>query len=346
MKNLSKTDLIRIVKGSSWFGTGGGMPLSQQLERISELPENSCGLVFVEQLSPHDLVCCAYGLGSAANTDVALTEAFLTAMAEAERLKGGRCKAIFPAEVNIESMIIGVARSLELPILDADTCGGRAVPELRYDNFTLLKRSIAPIVACNSVGKIKVIEKYDAIDEVEAELRTFAVESPMGSIAVVDHIITAVEAASTLTTGTVDRSLRVGKIIEEIELGIKSREECYAENHLKIFIDDAEVEESKLTDSSGFLIGKVRLKTKDGTEVILSVQNEILVMEARSRVVAEAPSLIIPLNPQTLTGLHSTQLIRGCRVSVGVIEESSLWRTAEAYGLFAKSRKLLSGIKL
>jgi len=154
---LTDLEIERILLGSSWFGTGGGLTLAEQRAQAARLT-GPVHLVTPADLDPAALVCCAYGVGPAGSGTAGIIEAFQRAMEILPGVTGGApIAAIFPAEANIAGAVFELAGELNLPVLDGDTTGGRAVPEIRIDNFVLHGRTVTPLVAVSSRGEEIII---------------------------------------------------------------------------------------------------------------------------------------------------------------------------------------------
>lgn len=329
MKKLNQETLRDLCVGSSWFGTGGGFPLPLQLRRMGEL-KGEIVLLSIDEVPASQNVACAYGVGSAASTGVDLIPAFREAFRVLTNQCGTSIGGIFPAEIAIESAVTALASALGIPLIDGDVVGGRAVPELRQDNCALMGRSIAPIVACNVKGEVLLLKEIESSVEAEEKLRTFAATSPGGSIAAIDHCMTAREAAHILSIGTLSRSIEVGELVRkgcDVE-EICARFSCLASVMLRI-------EAVALQSRGGFLSGTVDGMADDTSPYRLHVKNEYMKFgRASAPPMCSAPDLICVLDPARGEGLHSTELRAGMRVHVVVFEASERWRSPEARALF------------
>jgi DUF917 family protein len=328
MRYLNGRMLSDLCVKSSWFGTGGGFPLPLQLRRMAEL-RDAVPLVSIEKISPESAVVSAYGVGSAAATDVDLIPAFKKALTLLSRECDVSVAGIFPAEIAIESSVCALALALELPLIDGDVVGGRAVPELRQDNCTLAGRSVAPVVACNANGEVLLLRTIESPEDAERRLRAFAERSPGGSVAAIDHCMTAREAKTILSTGTLSRSVEVGAMLNEgvaLET-ILARLPCLARASL-------EVRRVELRSERGFFRGTVRCVDNAGGTCQIDVKNEYLRIQNSGGMNFSAPDLICLLDLERGYGIHSTELREHMHVQALVLRASERWRSADAIALF------------
>src|SRR3989344_18018 len=138
-----------IIAGASIFSTGGGFEYHAQLKKLPEIFAKNHGieLLSVDELSDTDYICTAYGVGSASNTDVDLSRALAKGFEVMKSITKKNFKGIFAGETNIEALVFQTSRSVGLPVIDADCTGGRAVPEIRFDNLFVAGKNIVPLVA-------------------------------------------------------------------------------------------------------------------------------------------------------------------------------------------------------
>ena len=320
---LTRVEIERILLGSSWFGTGGGLTLAEQRAQAARLT-GPVHLVTPADLNPGALVCCAYGVGPAGGGTAGIIEAFQRAMEILRGVTGGApIAALFPAEANIAGAVFELAGELNLPVLDGDTTGGRAVPEIRIDNFVLHGRTVTPLVAVSSRGEEIVIVEPKAAADLEAIVRPLATNAVVG---VLDHPITAEVAAETLTLGTLSRAERVGRVIEELQRGAASLSEVLAAAAAWP-VCSGTLTRVELGRREGFLAGVVELTSSVHGRVEITVKNEYLTCRGEGIPTLTAPDLIILIDPATGLGRHSASLHPGEPVAVAGIAATPLWAT-------------------
>jgi len=320
---LTDLEIERILLGSSWFGTGGGLTLAEQRAQAARLT-GPVHLVTPADLDPAALVCCAYGVGPAGSGTAGIIEAFQRAMEILPGVTGGApIAAIFPAEANIAGAVFELAGELNLPVLDGDTTGGRAVPEIRIDNFVLHGRTVTPLVAVSSRGEEIIIVEPKAAAELEAIVRPLATDAVVG---VLDHPITAEVAAETLTLATLTRAERVGAVIERLQGGTAELFDVLAAAEARP-VCAGTLTRVSLERREGFLTGAVELHSPVHGRVEITGKNEYLTCRGAGFSPLTAPDLIVLIDPATGLGRHSASLQPGERVAVAGIAATPLWAT-------------------
>ena len=337
---IYKKEAKQIILGASWFATGGGFPLNQQERLVDEIfvSKSFVTLKVVDNFKDNELICAAYGVGSAARTDVNLIGALKKAIVVMEGLVGRKISGFFGAETGIESMIFELCQKVDLPIVDADCTGGRAVPEISIDNFFVLGKQITPIVAVNLNLETLIIDGNHSGEYIESKVRLFSKKS-RGSVAVLDHAVKIKDAKKSLTLSTISRSLKLGEKLTDRN-----------KNHLNYLLADLSATlkfEGKITeillkdDQSGFLIGSYKV-TNDKQQATILVKNENLLLTIDNQSITSCPDLIISVDKNNLVGLHNSQLKKGRDVFIISLPATKLWCLPKSKKIFNWQRLCLS----
>jgi DUF917 family protein len=333
MKKINQTDINTMLLGAGIYGTGGGFPLEVQRQIFQKL--NLAGkefrLVEMEELTNNDFVCTAYGVGSAANTEVDLSESLTKGLVAMQQLTGKKFKAIFAGEINIEALVFQAASSLNLPVLDADCTGGRAVPEIQFDNLFVKGKSILPLVAVSQKGEVFILEKAKTAEEIEKFVRQIA-QKTNNSVAVIDHPMSIKEALKNLETGTITRSIKIGRLLAQKNKTLTELLELTQGTALF----EGTIISNKLKDQkTGFLEGYYEIEDHQQDLLKILVKNENLIALKNQEVLLTIPDLISVLDQKTLLALHNSQITPGQKVVVLGIRASSTWRSRKGKELFS-----------
>ncbi len=325
----------RMLVGSSIYSTGGGFELGSQRKMFSALFDKKARLelVSIDELGDDDYVCTAYGVGSTSNTDFDLSEAMNIGLRRLEEITGKRFKAIFAGETNIDILAFQAASGLNLPVLDGDCTGGRAVPEITFDNFLVAGISLLPSVVVDMKGNITIVRGDLTGEEIERRIRKIAVDAGT-SIAVLDHSISVRDARKVLTLGIFERAIKAGEFIE------KNRGNGDVVDLLAKRIGARKVIEGRITkvsfkDSGGFL--ESRYTVSDGKDMAeVYVKNENIILWLNGRMDVEPPDSIITVDKERMVGVHNSRIRKGVEVAVLALEATELWRSPRARNAFSK----------
>jgi hypothetical protein len=332
---ITKKIADNMIAGASIFSTGGGFEpeaqrrLMNRLLRKGKTPE----LVSIDDMDGRDSVFTVYFVGSAANNRIRLPNNLRDCLGVLESETKRNFGAIFCGETNIESVVFQIASELDLPVLDADCTGGRAVPETQLDNFVICGRSPLPAVVVTPDGRdTKILKNGRDTKKIEEQVRSIANKSKYKDALVMDHPIDASNARKLLTLGTVSRSIKTGEFIKE------NRDPKSLVKYLggKLLIE-GRVSEVSLKDKGGFLEGYYDITGGDD-EARVYVKNENLICSLNGRIIITPPDLIISIDEMTCMGIHNSRIRKHQEATLIGHRASDLWRTRKGVELFSPRR--------
>ena len=224
MRELSKQDVLDLLCGATYLGTGGGGELDEGIALINEA--EAAGKRFRLQSlaeAPDDaLACTPYFLGAISALppeEEALYERLPRPKGQAiqrafERLEAYLDRKIHGAiacELGGSNTAVAfyIAAMNDGVVLDADPAG-RAVPEITHSTYFLNDLPAAPVVVANAFGELMVLEGL--ADDMRAEhvVRAIAMAS-RNDVAAIDHALPVSELRGALIHGTMSLSLDIGR---------------------------------------------------------------------------------------------------------------------------------------
>lgn len=334
---LDKEIIGQMILGSSIYSTGGGFEYSVQKKLFEKLIRGKKKLVLIDinELSNDDWICTAYGVGSAGNTDYDLSNAFNQGIKTLEKYINKNIKAVFAGETNIDVLAFQTASGINLPVLDADSNGGRAVPEIQFDNFTIFNKPIVPVVTITLEGEISLLLKTKNSAEIEKYVRSIASNSKSGVVAVIDHSIQVKEAKNILTTNIFKRSIKMGKLIHEnknnLNLEAKIIKETNGEKIINGTVTKIEIKDSK---KNGFLEGFYYIKDTQNRIARVYIKNENILCWLDGKVVVSPPNPILAVNLKTFIGVHNSKIKIGDNILLIATKATKLWSSEKGKKLF------------
>lgn len=334
---LTKQIVDCLIKGSSIYSTGGGLEHKVQKKIFKKVlkSKNTSSLINRDELNTEDYICAVYALGSAGNTDFDLSQQFKIGIKVLGDYFKNKFSAIFAGETNIDAFVFQVASNIGLPVLDADCTGGRAVPEIRFDNFAIFKKNPLPLVAVTPDEKVVILDKSSGFLAIEKSIRKLLATSGPGLIAVLDHAIQVKDAKNLLTEGIFRRAIKTGKFIEQNRMVKKNIDNFLA------FIDAKKILQGKIIKNNirndpktGFIEGYYFVEDKEGNRLKIYVKNENLICWLNDKVFLTPPDSILCIDPLSLTGIHNSRLEEGQSVVVAGRKAPKMWRSSKAKALF------------
>jgi len=330
---LTKHDLHSLALGSTLLATGGGFPFDAKHQKLKDLNKNnSLHLISTNDLCDDDLVCAISGIGSADNThNLNFDQALIAGLKTMQDLLGQKINALIPGEIGIENIIFELATKLNLPVLDADTAGGRAVPEMTHDTFFLAEETILPVVLVTLSGETFVIDNLLDEKQIEKLARTKALETPEKTILIFSHGKPIHKIKSIASLNSLSRSIEIGSSIKSgdfTQILQDLKKICHAE-----LITTAKVTSIFKNKDQDFLKTIVTLRTPQGI-MDLIIKNEILALQQDSNLIAHIPDLICLLDLKTFLPIHSSEIEKGSFFAVLRIPTIRQWQTEKARELF------------
>lgn len=314
MKKLNESDFKNLVKGTSILSTGGGLPVQEMNRQYGLLVEQDKfpSLMSVEELQESDFVCSAYGVGSVADAEnIDITSMAKIALEQFSTIVNKKIAALVPGEIGGETSALVLGAMLNIPVLDADLVGGRAVPNIEMDVFTLNDIPITPVVVVSSSGKtFSMLEDMPAYD-IEKKVRKFVSENGKSGL-LVGYGIGGGVAKEVLPNGTLSKSLRVGA-------GEKLTE---AE---KVCL--GKVSNVSLESVNGFLVGTIEVSTQNEEVYSIQVKNEFISIEAGGVLVGSVPDSVLMINTKSKFGVHSNSVSLGMPVEILLLPRMDMWKS-------------------
>jgi uncharacterized protein len=333
MFQITKSNYKLLTLGASIYSTGGGFEMSNQNKIFAKLFEihDSLNVVGIDELSDDDFVCTSYGVGSASDTDVDLSKQLKLGLQTLEAFTNKKYTAIFEGETNIECLAFQISSQLGLPVLDADATGGRAVPEIQFDNFYLADFDLLPLVAVTQDSEVAILTKSPNGQTVEKFVRNMNVRSG-GSVAVFDHSVSVANAKQSLTLGVIQRSLNLGKFVMESQN--INQIINYLDGNVLIqgFVTKIEMTNDPL---EGFLHGYYYVTSNTGDILRVFVKNENLMAWKNEVLIASCPDFIITIDNNNLLGVHNSKVFIGQSTTIIATKATQMWRSQKAVDLFS-----------
>jgi DUF917 family protein len=220
-----------LVRGVTFFGTGGGGDPKQGLAFLKETLQNvgKIGIVDVDELADDATVCTCFYMGSIAPHTpevrkrmdlMGLTEKYVdrvlpTAIEALERFLDKKIEAIVPIElggINTPAPIDAAAR-LEKKVVDGDYAG-RAIPEIVQTTPSMAGKTLPPMSSADEWGNVAFIEtvrNHQCAEALGKAISTVA----FGLVGQTAFVMTGKELKKLLIRGTVSESIEVGRVIRE-----------------------------------------------------------------------------------------------------------------------------------
>lgn len=324
---LNKELAENLALGSAIYGCGGGLEIEVNKKECVKIAEDKkIAIKSLNEFEENDLLAVVSGIGKPPKQKVDFKEALRVGISYISKiLPGKKLAGIVPGEIGIESLVLEMAGALDLPVVDGDIAGGRAVPEIQHDIFYIDKVKTTPAICVNLKEEVLIIDNTDDLVKLENMVRNFVILSK-GSAIMIDHI-THRDNFKRISLGTISRSIELGEKIKN-KTGKESLEEILKFNKAKI-VADGKIISIEEQEGEGFL-----KKTVKGSGWKIIVKNEYLAVLADNRLISSIPDNIALIDKKTGKPLHNTGLAEGKDVWVVSMKSFPGWYTERGLGIF------------
>lgn len=330
MKILDNKLLLALVRGASFFTTGGGVSIDEQIQTINKLGKIKVKLMGVNELPESSYVITAAEIGPAISPQIEKKKIIKRMLSILEKITGKKISGIYPPEIGQESVVIESASILDLPVIDFDPTGFRAVPFMDINIFNLKKipYSFVPMVVANDKGDIFFIEGEFNYQKVENTLRYMTSLSTYNILFVLGGLI----SVKTLKSALANKK----SYSRAIEFGLSKDLDEFLQKINPTILIQGKVIKLKEEKRKGFLFETVEILS-DAKKYQLTILNEaIFLKDGTGKLLASVPERILLINPDKSTGLPSGDIKVGTNLMIAVINGEKEWENND--GLFDKKR--------
>lgn len=325
MLKLTSADVPALIRGTTFFGTGGGGPPAEarRIYRRLFVRRPFLPIIDVAELPPRSRCLTAFGVGAiepAASPEKLIVKSY-QALKPCLKTK---VAGIIPVEIGPASVAATfyLASTLQLPVIDADCVGGRSSPEVFLETLTLFRQPRTPLAVTNSRLETELITTALSPTALEKRLRSVAARAG-GTAMVVGYPLSPRDLRRSVETGTLTEALNLGR-----RLPWRSGKPL---GRIKLLFR-GQVTKIKNISTPGFTTKKISLRSPiDRAE--LFIKNENLVFWLNQRVAVTCPDLIMLLNSRGYP-IYNDDLALGQPVQALAAPARPRWRSPAGLRLF------------
>ncbi|GHU66661.1 hypothetical protein AGMMS49983_16740 [Clostridia bacterium] len=341
-RKLGKQELMEILSGATYLGSGGGGSLYLGERILNNLEKQ--GPVELVLYDVAEMETGAYGamaacLGSPKSItapDVDFTDtvsAFKGLQADLKR-DGKDLKYVYSGEYGGLNTCVALYISIVtgIPLIDLDS-NVRAVPELNTGLTPIYGFPPYPVVLANEAGDVCVVRTADPNDSSGAELIARQLCMAYGmKIGFSTWAISKEDIQKYLVPGTLTRAQKVGKAIHTAKAaGIDPVAEISKEIELRE-ICRGKVEKVDLTSKDGFDFGITTIAAEDGKYQAHFKNENMAVYGPDGKVVITVPETVAMIDLEKGEPLTNADVEEGMTISFAAIPaQEPWWRIPEGF---------------
>jgi|TARA_R110000824_G_scaffold45409_20_gene131375 DUF917 family protein len=342
---IDGSNIDNFIRGAAFLGTGGGgdpyvgkLMLKQVLNDGYDITVLDPAEFPDEALAVNILTM---GAPTVINEKLPSGDANLRALQQMEKQLGRKVDAVMPIEAGgINATIPLIVGALaKLPIIDADGMG-RAFPELQMTTFNVAGLTSSPNIIADDKNSIVSVEAETNI-AAERFCRDACVRMG-GAGQMACYPLSGKDIRQHAIHNTISMAVSIGEIIETAR---QQRDDVFEKliqfftspsvgRHAEILFDGKVIDVLRET-KGGFSIGTVKLDSlSDQSQLSVKFQNEYLLAQKDTQVIAMVPDLICILDLETAEPITTENLRYGQRVKVIGISSPESMKSAEALAVF------------
>lgn len=333
MREVVAADVPALVRGADLLGSGGGGDA------------RPAGLVFthavgVGSVALLDATDPADGAAGRAVSFVGMVGAvsafteelpgggeFAQALRAVERWTGDSATALASIEAaGVNGLnALATAVSCRLPVVDVDLCG-RGLPRLDQFSLAVVDGAMPPLALALPGGQVVLVEGGDGAQCERVVRAVLAAEGGWAAIALAP--LRRPDWAQVGPVGTTQRSLDLGRRLEELPAGARAEEVADAVGAR--LLGAGRVIEVARRSGTGFGRGSVCVRDQRTSALLrVEMENEHLVVFEDGAPVATTPDVIALLERRTARVVTCDRVRRGDDVVVVQLPVSPFWRVRE-----------------
>jgi len=227
----------------------------------------------------------------------------------------------------------------EIPLLDADATGARAVPELSLIGFNVKHIVSTPAVIQTSWGDLLVCEKYLSWQRIEDLTRAIALVSGGSNSTAMSLKGKDIKAAT--VPGTISLAIKVGKAIQDATKSGDSPVEKIVEAAKGYKIFEGEIVAYTSESKWAFNWGNAWMKGTGGFEGKLfrlwfKNENQISWLDGEPYVTCPDPFTVIDIaTGEGLSNFRADAWTQGRKVAVVGVKAADMWRTKRGLNIYS-----------
>jgi len=343
-----KEDIEDFVRGTTFFGTGGGGSPKRGLELLENDLKNGKKLFWVDytEISKDSKAVCPFLMGSIAPETEEIQKKKLelgfikktvenplvNAVQELEKYTGEKAEIIVPVELGGGNTPgpMDVAANLGKTLVDGDYAG-RAIPEIVQITPHIFGKKVTPIAAVDEYGDVSII-KESINNEVAERIGKLISEAAFGLAGEAGILIDAKELDKLLIKGTLTESLELGKAIRLARESNKDPIQAIIEKTGGYLLFEGTVSKKDWEDKEGYMWGTHTIKGENkfkGKEFKIWFKNENHISWLNNEIYVTSPDRIEVVRKKDGEPITNTDLKVGEKVSVIGIKAREIFRTEE-----------------
>ena len=335
MKKLTYQDMLDLVDGAAIFSAGGGGSPEEGYRIADSLASEG---FIVELIPPSEVPDDARVVNFAcvgATTVVDYdSNAALKTLKTLEEYAGFSVFATIPVELGGFNTLtaIDVAARRGVPVVDADGAG-RSVPEIQLKVYTIDNIALAPMIIADLHGR-NIVIVTETISSMAGEQIARALAAQWNNSAyTARRILTGVQVKTSPIQLTLSRAIQIGRLLRKAVEPVKAiLRETGSYELFEGIVDEVE----KKTDA-GFTFINIKLHGTnkfEGTKFELKVKNEVLASYRNGKLVALAPDIITPVNPETSKCVTAERIEKKDKLMILGLPAPQKWRTVKGLELW------------
>ena len=351
MKELNKQDMIDLLYGCTFLGTGGGGKIEHGFDIMKEDFEMNRTLMLadLDEIPDDAYITIPYGCGAPAAVGAELPPdldrlpkveaSAVVAFQTLEKEIGHKFFAVSSSELGgmNTAEALHIACLLGIPLADGDPAG-RSVPELSQSTFYLKGLRSDPMAVVTKFGEVMILK--DMIDDFRIETLVRSIATVSGDdISVCDHPMTGKQYREAIIPGAISYALEIGQLLRKAQetntSGLTVTAQIASKMGGKVLFHGT-VTDMPWELRDGFQFGDIYLAGIDayqGEEYQITFKNENIASYRNGSIDITVPDLICMIDKNGLP-MTTPDFQIGDEMNVLALPAPEMWRCQKGLEVF------------
>ncbi len=340
--SLDYDDLMDVVTGSGFLGTGGGGSVETGRD-IVEDKLDGVEMVSVDEVEDDSRVVVGSGMGAPeALYERGWGDVTVCAFRALEDFVGDEFDYVLTPEIGASTTLgtMTVTSELGVPIVDGDGAG-RAVPELQMSMYSLMNVPPCPASVADDRGNSVILNTDDSS---KLEDLSRAVTRELGNHAgFVAYPMSGKRMKEVIIEGTISLSLEIGRLIRQSKFEGSNTVNKLTEEVNGFELITGEVVDKETETREGFDFGEIMIRGSGSHEndvLTVKFKNENMLALKNGEIVAMSPDRICWISKEG-EPLTNVDISVGKEVACIGIKAPEEWRAEKGKKAFKEVHKSL-----
>ncbi|MDR2526941.1 MAG: DUF917 domain-containing protein [Rickettsiales bacterium] len=324
---LNKRELEKLIIASSIYGTGGGISVDEQLNSLNKLNDNiQIKIKTLSEFDENSYIAQVGEIGPASAPEIEKEHIIKEMVYSIEKLTDKKIVGFYAPEIGQEIVSIKSSYYSNIPLVDFESAGFRAVPYIDACVFNVLEipHNFAPAAISTFQREIFLFNSKISFERTEEIVREITNISEHNIVFSISDIV------------------RVGDIKKyNIDIQPYKKIMDISDMNFSDFIKNEKIKnifQIKIDDIDEYDKNGFNVKVVYSGDIAITFMNEAMFIKSNDKLLYSVPDRILLIRNDKMQGIHIKEIVKGMELCVVVIEPIDYWNTARGKQILGYDR--------